>query len=58
VITSTYPIMGRGVKIPWIEGSKHHGKGVKIPWIGVGNSMGRGVKIPRVGGGQYTMDRG
>jgi hypothetical protein len=38
-------IMGRGVDIPWVGGSKYHGTGSKY--------HGYGVKIPWVKGYEY-----
>jgi hypothetical protein len=50
--------MGKGVTIPWTEGSKYHGLGVQytmdrefnIQWVGRSKYHGYGVI--------YTMDKG
>jgi hypothetical protein len=43
--------MGRGVKIPWVEGQNTMGRGVNIPWVGDRYSMVRGVDIYIIGRG-------
>jgi hypothetical protein len=46
--------MGRGFKIPWIEGQNTMGRGSKYHGYGVRYTMDKGFNIPWVGGSAHS----